>query len=93
MDKTPWQLFKEKTAGDPARPWDFINPKTIYVKNEVSQKRLEICLQCEHFFKPSRQCKKCGCLMDLKTRLAHSECPIGKWKAVEVVYNDKGGTK
>jgi hypothetical protein len=35
MDKTPWQLFKEKTAGDPARPWDFINPKTIYVKNEV----------------------------------------------------------
>jgi hypothetical protein len=28
--------------------------------------KMKICLQCEHFFKPTKQCKKCGCFMPVK---------------------------
>jgi len=41
--------------------------------------RMKICLQCEHFLKMIKQCKKCGCFMIIKTRLPNSTCPIGKW--------------
>ena len=41
--------------------------------------RMKICLQCEHFLKMTKQCKKCGCFMVIKTRLPNATCPIGKW--------------
>ena len=41
--------------------------------------RMKMCLQCEHFFKPTRQCKKCGCFMPVKVRLPGSSCPVKKW--------------
>lgn len=62
-----------------ARPWDLFNPNIERVSKEVSEKRLQICLGCEHLLKATKQCKKCGCFMTAKTKLPHSECPIGKW--------------
>lgn len=47
--------------------------------NRNAVDRIKICLQCEHFLKLTKQCKKCGCFMIIKTRLPNATCPIGKW--------------
>lgn len=70
-----------------AKPWDILNSDIGRVSDEVASERMEICKSCPFLFKISKQCRKCGCLMDLKTKLPNAECPIGKWsrapKAVE----------
>lgn len=63
----------------PARPWDLFNKNLGRVEAEISTKRLEICNTCEHFINSTTQCKQCGCIMKLKTKLPNAECPIGKW--------------
>jgi hypothetical protein len=49
------------------------------VPAEVQEQRMDMCLQCEHLFRPTKQCKKCGCFMGIKTWVRDLECPIGKW--------------
>ena len=46
---------------------------------ELAKTRMEICKTCPHLFAPTKQCKKCGCFMLIKTKLASQTCPIGKW--------------
>ena len=87
--KSAWQLFKEKNPGDPVRPWDLLNPNIDRVDEETKTKRLDLCLGCEHLIKVTTTCKKCGCFMKEKTKLAHASCPVGKWDAVTVT-TDKG---
>ena len=77
---TPYQRWK-KNLGD-TRPWDMLNPNVKRVDKEVAEARFNTCKGCEHLTKTTNQCKKCGCLMHLKTQLAAAECPIGKWAAV-----------
>ena len=48
-------------------------------QKEFYKKRMKQCIEYEHFFKPTFSCKKCGCFLKLKCRLATQECPIGKW--------------
>lgn len=67
-----------------ARPWDIFNQNIKKVESSIQKQRLDICMQCEHLIKGIKQCKKCGCLMELKTKLPHAECPIGKWKAEKI---------
>lgn len=74
---TPWQRYK-KNLGE-TRPWDLINPNVEQVSDEVQKTRYDICLSCPELIKLTKQCKKCGCVMPLKTKLKHAECPIGKW--------------
>lgn len=38
-----------------------------------------ICKSCDQYRKVIDQCKACGCIITLKTRLKESSCPIGKW--------------
>jgi hypothetical protein len=64
------------------KPWDLVNPNVMHVSDEVKKSRMDICLGCEHLIKFTKQCKKCGCLMHLKTKLAPASCPVGKWGAV-----------
>lgn len=45
----------------------------------VSKARLDTCRACDRLFKPTMQCKSCGCFMHIKTRLESSTCPEGKW--------------
>ena len=45
---------------------------------EVQQTRISICNSCE-FLTMTRNCKKCGCFVDAKSRLAGQRCPIRKW--------------
>jgi hypothetical protein len=64
---------------DSVKPWDLLNPNKPRSLDEVAAERLSICKGCEHFIKLSKQCKKCGCFMNLKTKLEKATCPIGKW--------------
>lgn len=41
------------------------------------ERRLDICHACEFF--DAGRCRKCGCFMTIKARIAASRCPIGKW--------------
>ena len=48
-------------------------------ENRQAVDKMKICLQCEHFFKPTYQCKKCKCFMPAKVRIPGKKCPINKW--------------
>ena len=52
---------------------------------DVKDERMAICESCEHLIKTTKQCRKCGCFMEIKTHLASVSCPIGKWEAVKFV--------
>jgi hypothetical protein len=61
------------------KPWDFLNPNTEYADEATSTERYSICKGCPEFINLSKQCKKCGCFMSAKTKLAAASCPIGRW--------------
>jgi hypothetical protein len=42
-------------------------------------KRWNTCLDCDRLFRPTRQCKECGCFMKIKVRIRRMSCPLGKW--------------
>ena len=53
--------------------------KNILIYDEdIINERWDLCKGCE-FLLPTNNCKKCGCFMKVKTRVAKAECPIGKW--------------
>jgi hypothetical protein len=73
--KNAWEEYKAKNN---------VTPIDLFIKNNYiekieSDKRMQTCLGCEHLIKLTHQCKKCGCLMNLKTKLKDATCPIGKW--------------
>jgi len=67
-----------------AKPWDLVNKNIGRVSEEVKDKRMSICSDCNYLFKISKQCRKCGCFMPAKTSLPHASCPIGKWSAEDL---------
>jgi hypothetical protein len=44
---------------------------------DIQQKRMATCQACEHH--SGLRCRVCGCFTNVKTRMAHEQCPIGKW--------------
>ena len=73
--KNAWEEYKAKNN---VTPLDLLN-RNNYIEKIKSDKRMDICLGCEHLIKLTHQCKECGCLMNLKTKLKDATCPIGKW--------------
>lgn len=73
----------------PARPWDLFNKNIGRVETEVAKERLAICLQCPELIKLTKQCKKCGCLMEAKTKLPNAYCPLGKWQEVRISFTEE----
>jgi len=67
----------EQTAVD-------VIPDSAKAPEDISAKRWEICSSCEHLYKPTNSCKKCGCFMVLKTTLKKAQCPIKKWDRYEL---------
>lgn len=67
------------TINKPVKPWDLLNAKKPKLSEESQKERMDICLSCPELIKLTDQCKKCGCFMQLKTKLAEATCPIGKW--------------
>ena len=54
--------------------------KSVILHNQdIIDKRWAECEKCEFLFKPTNSCKKCGCFMKVKTKVATASCPIGKW--------------
>lgn len=53
--------------------------EAVPMPNTVSEKRLNICKSCEKY--KLGFCIHCGCLMKLKTKINHEECPDKKWGA------------
>ena len=76
-EKSKWQLYKEK-LGD-TRPWDLLNPNTEYAEEVEADRRYDICKACPELIDLTKQCKQCGCMMALKTKLQHATCPLSKW--------------
>lgn len=76
-EKSAWQQWKEN-LGD-TRPWDIVNPATEWATEEVAEQRYSICQNCPELIKLTKQCKKCGCFMFAKTKLAQATCPLEKW--------------
>jgi len=63
-------------------PLDLINGSER-VSDAVKEERMSICRACPELFQFTTSCKRCGCFMNAKTRLAEAECPLKKWGAVE----------
>jgi len=73
---TAWERYKAKNG---STPLDLLNPHTEYADKETATTRMSICQGCPEFIKLTHQCKKCGCFMDIKSKIKISKCPIGKW--------------
>lgn len=71
---------------------DWILPDLDYKKEKYkpqAEKNIQICYTCDQWKPSTRQCKECGCFMDVKGivfRLINksigvkfSTCPLGKW--------------
>jgi len=71
-----WQEYKKK-IGD-SRPWHLLNSNN-YVDDEISSSRYEICKSCPELIDLTKQCKQCGCIMTMKTKLNRASCPLEKW--------------
>lgn len=52
---------------------------SIKMEANTPKERFLICQDCDHLFKPTNTCKKCGCFMNVKVKLRKAECPIGLW--------------
>ena len=75
--KSAWERWKDNLGE--TRPWDLLDPSVELVSDEQASNRFDICKSCPELIKLTSQCKKCGCLMHLKTKLEKATCPIGKW--------------
>lgn len=53
--------------------------KSVAVDITIKTERLDICNQCEHLIRATKQCSKCGCFVEAKTWIASSSCPLKKW--------------
>jgi len=49
----------------------------LMARKSTVEERLSYCNDCEH--NKLGICKKCGCIIQGKTRLANQKCPIGLW--------------
>ncbi len=57
-----------RLASDPSR-----------VTDRIKQERLATCGNCQHFNEPTKQCRLCGCFMEIKTSFSNMKCPEGYW--------------
>ena len=71
-----WEEWK-KNLGE-TRPWDVLNSEN-HIDQKTIDQRMDICKPCPELIQLTKQCKKCGCFMELKTKLEYAKCPIGKW--------------
>ena len=55
-----------------------------FVSEDVKQTRQGICMECPSWNSKSNRCKECGCQMRIKTSLASSSCPLGKWGPLDM---------
>jgi hypothetical protein len=85
---TPQRLYN----GDWVQTWEVLDPGSVAPEDPIDQpsnvffatpeqklERFNICQACDRWKASTRQCKECGCFMDIKTKIKGTECPLGKW--------------
>lgn len=75
--KSKWEQYKEKNG---VTAFDLLNPNAEWASEEEAARRFSICQSCPELIKLTTQCKQCGCVMKLKTKLEHALCPLDKWQ-------------
>jgi hypothetical protein len=76
---SPSQIIKNATTSIGQNIKEMISGNSIMVEEAVSSSRLEICKKCDFFDNANNRCKKCGCYMEIKTKLRIEKCPVNKW--------------
>ena len=59
---------------------------TEFYDKSATIKSAAVCMECENY-KPNffgGSCKLCGCAVRVKITLASQDCPIDKWKKIDV---------
>jgi hypothetical protein len=69
----------ETNKASAVNPSDIINPNTEWVDESLFNERYSICKSCPELIKLTKQCKKCGCFMAVKSKMKLASCPLGKW--------------
>lgn len=72
-----WQEYKKKLGT--TRPWDMLGQDNYHNDESITEHRMQICTNCSEFISLTKQCKQCGCVMILKTKLKDAQCPLKKW--------------
>jgi len=85
--KSAYENFKDPSQ---SKPWDILDRNITHVSDKVYNERMAICQECPEYFKPTRQCKECLCIMPIKNKLPDSFCPLHKFDAVtfEILSGD-----
>lgn len=71
-----------------------ILPKNKDFINQISNKRLAICNDCEYHSKNHKSiridthCTNCGCTLSAKTKCLTCECPLQKWISEKEPINE-----
>lgn len=73
-----------ETQVEPQVEFEIVDPAQLELdflinKETNSQNRLAICKTCPELIGHINVCKQCGCLMNIKTRIFTSACPLNKW--------------
>ncbi len=50
-----------------------------FANEQLKKERMDMCRACDQFKPTTQQCRKCGCFMQLKTKMKDAHCPINKW--------------
>lgn len=75
-----WEVLKQNLLDpDAVKPWDVLNPNVAWAPEDISKSRFDICKSCPELISLTSQCKQCGCIMKIKTKLQEATCPLGKW--------------
>ncbi|MHB1038447.1 MAG: DUF6171 family protein [Pirellulales bacterium] len=56
----------------------FVGSGLKTVSAERFQERVQQCAGCGYH--TGLRCRVCGCFTNLKARLPHERCPVGKWR-------------
>lgn len=90
-----WKKIGELIIAMQSGAMDSTNRDTT---EEVSKRRMKICLGCPHFYirdNGDKSCRACGCDLSFKTLRSEEQCPEHKWNIdVEAtIRNFKEGLK
>ena len=56
---------------------------SFLVGKDIYKDRLDTCRGCKDYFKPTGNCKVCGCFMRIKASISIMECPKQYWLATK----------
>jgi len=77
---TPFPGMRQRIANAATAGLDTLEGITqgvVFISDDELRKREAICHACQ--FYDAGICKSCGCMLQVKTKLASQRCPVGKW--------------